>query len=276
MAVTRRVRPKNRHPSRRRVTSFIPSLASRAWCCRVARTSAIISRPPGRSTRTASLMAFSRPACPRMLWIAILEITRSKLSVFQGQRHHVGRVQFDTIGYPLLDGIPPGGLGGIARLIDASPQVHTHRPARGQVLGGHEQDRTSATSQVQDSLIPPKVQLVEQFGPHHELASQGGVEVEPENCQDEQGGQQWPHTARDDGEGELQSGQDGQENRRKGASIPYEPRRRGATRSVIRIAFSSRVFLHSDEAAVPHDPTAVSRFSHESGRLPRPEALIYK
>src|ERR1700730_7785333 len=54
----------------------------------------------------------------------------------------------------------------------------------------------------------------------------------------------------------------------RGASIPYEPRRRGLTRLVIRIAFSSRVFHHSDEAAVPHDPTAVSRLSHESRRLP--------
>ena len=32
------------------------------------------------------------------------------------------------------------------------------------MLGGHEQNRTPATPQVQDSLIPPKVQLVEQFG----------------------------------------------------------------------------------------------------------------
>src|ERR1700733_9480572 len=37
----------------------------------------------------------------------------------------------------------------------------------------------------------------------------------------------------------------------KGASIPYEPRRRGVTRSVIRIAFSSRVFLHGDEPIFP-------------------------
>jgi hypothetical protein len=80
-------------------------------------------------------------------------------------------VQFDTIGYPLRDGVAPGGLGGITRLIDASPQVHTYCPARGQVLGGHEQYRTPTTSQVQDSLIPTEVQLVEQFGPDHELAS---------------------------------------------------------------------------------------------------------
>jgi len=70
-------------------------------------------------------------------------------------------------------------------LIDASPQVHTHCPARGEMFGGHEQYGTPPTSQVQDSLIPPKVQLVEQFGPDHELASQRGVKVERENCQDE-------------------------------------------------------------------------------------------
>src|SRR5262245_53972882 len=88
------------------------------------------------------------------------------------------------------------------------------------MLGGHEQYRTPATSQVQDSLIPPKAQLVEQFGPDHELASQRGVEVEPENCQDEQGGQQWPRAARDDGEDDLQSGQEGYESRRKGGVNP--------------------------------------------------------
>src|SRR5271165_1762209 len=41
----------------------------------------------------------------------------------------------------------------------------------------------------------------------------------------------------------------------KGASIPYEPRRRGVIRSVIRMAFSSRVFHHNYEAAAPHGPT---------------------
>src|SRR4051812_44758528 len=88
------------------------------------------------------------------------------------------------------------------------------------MLGGHEQYRTPATSQVQDSLIPPKVQLVEQFGPDDKLASQRGVKVEPENRQDEQGGQQWPHAARDDGEGDLQSGHEGYESRRKGGVNP--------------------------------------------------------
>jgi hypothetical protein len=94
-------------------------------------------------------------------------------------------VQFDTIRYSLSDGVAPGGLGGIARLIDASPQVHAHGPARGQVLSGQEQHRTPATSQVQDSLVTPKVQLVEHFGPDHELAPKRGVKGGTENDQQE-------------------------------------------------------------------------------------------
>ena len=68
-----------------------------------------------------------------------------------------------------------------------------------------QQYRTPATSQVQDSLVAPKLQLVEQFGPDHELASQRGVEVEAENGQDEKDGQQEPHPAGDDCEDELKA-----------------------------------------------------------------------
>src|SRR3954452_1493401 len=42
----------------------------------------------------------------------------------------------------------------------------------------------------------------------------------------------------------------------KGASNPYEPRLPGETRGVIMMAFSSRAFVHDDEAAAPHDPVA--------------------
>src|SRR5438309_805018 len=37
----------------------------------------------------------------------------------------------------------------------------------------------------------------------------------------------------------------------KGASNPYEPRLPGDTRAVIMMAFSSRAFVHDDEAAAP-------------------------
>src|SRR6476469_9151943 len=42
----------------------------------------------------------------------------------------------------------------------------------------------------------------------------------------------------------------------KGASNPYEPRLPGDTRAVVMMAFSSRAFVHDDEAAAPHDPVA--------------------
>src|SRR6516225_853519 len=98
-----------------------------------------------------------------------------KAVVCKGQRRHVAGVQFDSICYALSDGVTPGSLGRIARLIDASPQVHAHRPACGQALSGHQQNRTPATSQVQDALVAPKVQLVEQVGPNHEFASKRAV-----------------------------------------------------------------------------------------------------
>src|SRR5262249_36889653 len=126
------------------------------------------------------------------------------------------------------------------------------------MLGGHEQYRTSPTSQVQDSLIPSKVQLVEQFGPNLELASQRGVEVEPKNCQDEQGGQQWPQAARDDGENDLQSGHEGHESRRKGGvnSIRTTPSRGHALSHLDRLLV--RVFHHNYEHT-GSDATSKSR-----------------
>jgi hypothetical protein len=65
------------------------------------------------------------------------------------------------------------------------------------VLGRHEQDRAPAASHVQDALVPPKVQRIEQFGPKDELPAERAVKVEPEDGQDEQGRQQWRHLAAD-------------------------------------------------------------------------------
>src|SRR5690242_14581823 len=52
-----------------------------------------------------------------------------------------------------------------------------------------------------------------------------------------------------------------------GASIPYDPRRRGVTRLLIRMAFSSTVFLHKDGTTVPHFPAAGSRGTDWSRRF---------
>jgi hypothetical protein len=108
-----------------------------------------------------------------------------KTVIRKGKRCHIARVHFDTIRHALGDSVALGGFGTIARLIGTSPQVHAHRPARGQVLRSQEQDCTPATSQVQDALITPEVQLVEQFGPNHELASPPRVEDEGRNRQQE-------------------------------------------------------------------------------------------
>src|SRR5256885_16657480 len=61
----------------------------------------------------------------------------------------------------------------------------------------------------------------------------------------------------------------------RGASNPYEPRRPGETRGVIMMAFSSRAFVHDDEAAAPHDPVAqrfrcITDQHSTAGRAPRP------
>src|SRR5690242_13933472 len=54
----------------------------------------------------------------------------------------------------------------------------------------------------------------------------------------------------------------------KGASIPYEPRRRGLTRSVIRMAFWSMVFLHSDEPIIPRCPSPGPRLQLQQLKVP--------
>jgi hypothetical protein len=46
------------------------------------------------------------------------------------------------------------------------------------------------------------------------------VEIEPKDGQDEQGSQQYPDFAKDDGEGELERGQDGYEGRPIGGVNP--------------------------------------------------------
>src|SRR5947209_18118458 len=53
----------------------------------------------------------------------------------------------------------------------------------------------------------------------------------------------------------------------KGASIPYEPRRRGVTRSVIRVALSSRVSLHSDKPIFPGCPAPEPRLQRQQLKL---------
>jgi hypothetical protein len=123
-------------------------------------------------------------------------------------------VQFDTIDHLLSDCVAPSGFQGIAGLIDTSPQVHTCRATCGQTLSGHEQYRTPTTSYVQDSLIAPKAQLVEQVGPNHELASKRAVKIETENGQHERDGHKRLPMSRYDCHDEDHSGHDSNESRR--------------------------------------------------------------
>src|SRR5262245_60260709 len=53
----------------------------------------------------------------------------------------------------------------------------------------------------------------------------------------------------------------------RGASIPYEPRHRGVTRSVIRIALPSRVFLHSDQPIFPRCPAPGPRLQLQQQKV---------
>jgi hypothetical protein len=131
-----------------------------------------------------------------------------KTVVCKGQRRHVAGVQFDTIRYSLSDGVAPGSFGRIAGLIGTSPQVDAYCPARRQALSGHEQDCTTATSQIQDSLVTPKSQLIQQFGPNHELAPKRGVKGGTEYDQQEYDGQNGPHFAGHDCKCEFSNDQD--------------------------------------------------------------------
>jgi hypothetical protein len=93
-----------------------------------------------------------------------------KTVVFEGERRDVPGVQFDAIGHSFGGCVAPRSFQRVAGLIEISPQVHTHRPAYGQTLRGHEEHGAPATSQVQNPLITPQVQLVNQAGPNHEFA----------------------------------------------------------------------------------------------------------
>jgi hypothetical protein len=44
------------------------------------------------------------------------------------------------------------------------------------MLSGKEQNRTPATTHIQDPFIAAKIQLVEQFSPNQELTSERGVQ----------------------------------------------------------------------------------------------------
>ena len=176
----------------------MPSLARCAWYCRVARMSAIISRPPGRSTRTASLDGFLPARTPADVVDRQAGDDQIKAVVFKGQRRHVGRVQFDPIRYPLGDGVAPGGLGGIARLID---RFATGPPPRPGPWSGVERPAAAphpGRTQVEDALVTPKAQPVEQFGPDHELAPKRGVEARACTGQQEHDRHERPHLAGED------------------------------------------------------------------------------
>src|SRR5262245_410100 len=166
--------------------------------------SAITSRPPGRNTRTASLIAFSRPARPLMLWIARLERTRSKLLSSKGSAVMSALCNSTRSATPsarALRRVASAELPDWSTLRHRSaPQAHAHRPTGGQVLGGHEKHCPAAAAHVQDSLVTAQVQPVKYFGPNQEFAAERGVEVEPENRQDEQGGQPCRHLTSDDGQ----------------------------------------------------------------------------
>jgi hypothetical protein len=70
-------------------------------------------------------------------------------------------VQFDTIAYSFSKRVTPSGLDGIAGLISSLPDIYPYRPTRGQMPSCKEQYGTPSTSQVQDSLIAPELQLVD-------------------------------------------------------------------------------------------------------------------
>src|SRR6185436_6554593 len=139
-----------------------------------------------------------------------------KALVLKGQRPQVTRVQFDPIRHSLGDGVALGGLGRIAGLIDLSPKIHSHGPARGQVLRSHQEHRTPAASQVQDALVAPKPQPIEQFGPDHELAPKCGVDEESFEGGDEKDSQPEPRPAGNDCQEEVKDDQAGKQGRSEG------------------------------------------------------------
>ena len=164
-------------PNHGGVMSNIPSSVRCARYWLVAQMSAIKSRPPGRSTRTASSIA----RCPAGPAFDVVNRHAGDDQIeavsIEGQRGHIGRMQVDTVRHSLGGGVAPGRIGRIARLVFSVPEVDADRSAGRQVLGGHQQHRTTSAPHVQDPLIASQGELVEQLGPDHELAPTRGVQA---------------------------------------------------------------------------------------------------
>jgi len=96
------------------------------------------------------------------------------------------------------------------------------------MLRGHEQDGTAAASEVENSFIAPKVQLVEQAGPNHKLASQRAVQIESENGQHERHRYKHSPAPGDDGHDEVEDGHGRDQSRPVGGIDPIRSAPRGS------------------------------------------------
>ena len=140
--------------------------------------------------------------------------------IFKRQRRHIARLQFHPVGYSLRDGIAPGGRLTIPGLIGSLPKIHADGASRGQALRGHEQHRTPATTQVQDSLIAAKTKRVEQLRPNDELAPQRRVKIQNDKGHHERDGHKPLPASGDDRQDEDEDGHYGHEREPIGSINP--------------------------------------------------------
>src|SRR5215470_18049633 len=114
--------------------------------------SAIASLPPDLSTRAASRSAFARSPAPEMLWIA------SELTTTSNEPSSKGSWRMSAV----------------------CSSTRSATPSRSalQAPGRHQQHRAAAAADVEQPLVPPEIEPVEQLGPDGELARAGGVDEE--------------------------------------------------------------------------------------------------
>lgn len=101
-----------------------------------------------------------------------------KTIVRVGHGGHVARVEDDPGGHPLRRRIGLSRLQTVATLILGSPQVQPVSLAVGQPTRRRQQDGAVATAHVEQILVTPKRQVVQQRSPRHVLPAQGCVQVD--------------------------------------------------------------------------------------------------
>src|SRR4029078_638710 len=152
--------------------------------------SAMASRPPGFSTRQASVTARARASFEGMLWMAGLPTPTAKGSsgkrlcsdtrahdvkgaVGKRQLPQVAGLDLDSVADTLCRCVLQRHRAGISRLILGAPQIDAGDTSRRQSFRDRREHGAAPAPHVEDAFVAAKVQPVENVLPDLELAAPG-------------------------------------------------------------------------------------------------------